>query len=286
MNEPVYKTIEKATPSGITLFCQTSHGGYDPLHWHEAIELLFPLNGESSICINGRSFQLFKKQLLVVDSGQIHSVHHKSDAASCMVVHVAKEKLQYFIPEIHLYRLQCIPELIPDELFSEYLQVCMMTAELMRLYIEDPTAGKMESDGLIIQIIARLIRYFSVREAPQVPDTDLTSMDRIRQVISYVEEHYAEPIPLAAAAELVGLGKEPFCRFFKKSMGISFLTYLNEIRLTHVYQELTLTDAPISQVMEQNGLTNQKHFNRTFKELYGCTPSDIRRQQKHRPDET
>jgi len=33
------------------------------------------------------------------------------------------------------------------------------------------------------------------------------------------------------------------------------------------------------EIMEENGFTSQKLFNRTFKEIYGCTPSAVRKGQ-------
>ena len=62
-------------------------------------------------------------------------------------------------------------------------------------------------------------------------------------------------------------------------MGMSFLNYVNEVRLSHVYQDPLNTDAPVAQIMEKNGFTNQKLFNRAFKELYKQTPSSVRRFQ-------
>lgn len=106
-------------------------------------------------------------------------------------------------------------------------------------------------------------------------------MERIRNVITYVEEHFREPLSLDDAAGLLGLGREYFCRFFKKNMGMTFLNYLSEVRLAHTYEDLLNTNAPISEVMEANGFTNQKLFNSSFKALYGCTPSSIRREPSH-----
>lgn len=61
---------------------------------------------------------------------------------------------------------------------------------------------------------------------------------------------------------------------------MSFLRYLNEVRVAHVYQDLVNTEEPISYIMEKNGFTNRKLFNRTFRELYGTTPSAVRRGDK------
>lgn len=128
-----------------------------------------------------------------------------------------------------------------------------------------------------MQTVAQLIRYFSSTSAVQLADTHLMTIDRIRKVMSYVEEHYKENISLQDVSDLLGIGKEYFCRFFKKNMGISFLQYLNEVRLSHIYQGLMDTDLPIAELMEENGFYNQKLFNRSFKELYGCTPSSVRK---------
>lgn len=136
---------------------------------------------------------------------------------------------------------------------------------------------RLEAEGIILQTVAQLIRYFSSTSAVQLADTHLMTIDRIRKVMSYVEEHYKENISLQDVSDLLGIGKEYFCRFFKKNMGISFLQYLNEVRLSHIYQGLMDTDLPIAELMEENGFSNQKLFNRSFKALYGCTPSSVRK---------
>lgn len=59
-------------------------------------------------------------------------------------------------------------------------------------------------------------------------------------------------------------------------MGMSFLQYVNEVRISHIYQDLIRTDIPVGELADQNGFSNQKLFNRTFKEIYGCTPSSVR----------
>ena len=75
-------------------------------------------------------------------------------------------------------------------------------------------------------------------------------------------------------------GKNISAAFSKKNMGMSFLQYVNEVRVSHIYQDLIRTDTPIGELAEQNGFYNQKLFNRTFKEIYGCTPSSVRRNEK------
>lgn len=282
MNNAHYEVLQKSTDSAISFSYHTMPGGYHPLHWHEELELLYPLNGVADITIDNKKYKLPIKQLMVVESCKIHSTYSHTSPCMFLCIHISKKQLQEYFPNIELYQINCNPNKIEDALFIHYLEICKMLESLTRLYMEDATAFRLEAEGIILQILARLIRYFSTNTTPQLSTNDILSRKRIRQIISYVEEHFREPISLSDVSESIGLGKEYFCRFFKKNMGISFLNYLNEIRLTHIYQDLVNTDLPIIEIMEANGITNQKVFNRSFKELYGCTPSAVRKTHSQR----
>lgn len=277
MSTAYYESIKEIGNSGIILSYQTVPGGYHPLHWHEELELLYPLNGAVDINIEGKKYNLPVKQLMVVESCEVHSTYSYNSPSMFLCIHLSKKHMQQYMPDIELYQIHCKPEEITDEDFSFYLEICKMLETLTRIYIEDVAAFQLEAEGIVLQILAHLIRHFSTNAAPQLNASDTLTRERIRQVITYVEEHFREPISLSDISEELGLRKEYFCRFFKKNMGLSFLNYLNEIRLAHVYQDLITTDTPITEIMEANGITNQKLFNRSFKKLYGCTPSAIRK---------
>ena len=277
MEHPYYKSQLSMSQLGIQLNFRTNPGGYHPLHWHEELEILYPLNGETDITVEGNKYHLPKKNLTVIDSRQVHSTYTFDPTSMLLCIHVSKSHLQNYLPEIELYQIHCIPELIPDSLFQEYLYICDVLAALTRLYIQDVPGFRLEAEGMVLQVISRLIRSFASIPASAIPDANLQTIERIRKIITYVEDHYTENISLQDVAELLGVGKEYFCRFFKKNMGISFFQYLTEVRLSHIYQGLTETDLAIAELMENNGFSNQKLFNRAFKELYGCTPSSVRK---------
>lgn len=277
MNQPYYETFHEISKIGIHLAYRSTPGGYHPLHWHEELEILFPLNGDSEIMIEGEKYNLPEKHLMVIDSSKVHSSYSSSTAYMFICIHISRGLLEKYIPNIELYHLSCNPGEIPSELLPVYEDMCKKMETLTRLYIENPFAYLMESEGIILQVLSRLMRYFSTNAAPQISDVSKMTMERLRNVITYVEDHFREPVSLQEISDYLGLGKEYFCRFFKKNMGISFLQYLNEVRITHIYQDLLSTDMPVSELAEKNGFTNQKLFNRTFKEIYGCTPSAVRK---------
>jgi AraC-like DNA-binding protein len=62
----------------------------------------------------------------------------------------------------------------------------------------------------------------------------------------------------------------------QKSIGRSFKTSLNEIRISHACSLLLETDQPIVDVAYSSGFNNLSNFNRRFKEMKRHTPKDYR----------
>lgn len=91
----------------------------------------------------------------------------------------------------------------------------------------------MRSDGTALLMLADLIRYFSVYSLPGVTIGTSQSNDTLREIISYVNEHYTEKLSLEEVADQVGFSREYFCRFFKKHRVLRSSCYLNEVRISH-----------------------------------------------------
>ncbi len=215
----------------------------------------------------------------MIESSQVHSTYAHDKTSMFVNIHLSKKLLESYLPDIGLRQIRCTGDDIGDGQFPGYREVCELMEALTRLYIMDLPVYALEAEGLVLQILAHLLRDFSAAAAFPSSTMDKMTVERIRSIITYTEAHFQEPVTLSQGADHLGLGKEYFCRFFKKNMGMSFLNYVNEVRLSHVYQDLLNTDAPVAQIMEKNGFTNQKLFNRAFKELYKQTPSSVRRFQ-------
>ncbi|CUO71453.1 AraC family transcriptional regulator [Clostridium disporicum] len=82
------------------------------------------------------------------------------------------------------------------------------------------------------------------------------------------------------SSNVAHLQPEYFCRKFKQYMGQTFLEYLNEIRLAHIYKDLINTNNPLCDILETHGFTNTKLFYKTFKMKFNCTPKEVRKTMK------
>ncbi len=101
---------------------------------------------------------------------------------------------------------------------------------------------------------------------------------RIRTAVDYINAEYQRPISLQEIADTCHFSPNAFCRWFKQNMGLTFVDYLNKVRLTHVCQLLTSTDLPINQIAVQAGFDNISTLNRLFQAKLGTSPGKYRNQ--------
>lgn len=68
------------------------------------------------------------------------------------------------------------------------------------------------------------------------------------------------------------------CREFKKYTGTTIVAYINDLRLTYACNLLKNTTFPLWKISNDVGFQSQAHFTRLFKEKYGITPLQYRKQ--------
>lgn len=277
MRIPYYETFREPLSGGIRANYVTAPGGYHPPHWHEELEILYHLNGESDITIDGKNYHLYKKHMIVIDSGQVHSTRTQDRTSMFLCIHISKDYMEKYVQGLKECQIRCTQDEVNDDNFEKYLEICNLLKRMTEAYMEGHVTFPMEMEGIVLQAFSQIVRYFSHRGQTVITGVGVENSNRLRKIIAYVIEHFREELTLEEIAGEVGLSKEYFCRFFKKYMGMSFLHYVNQVRAAHIYQDLEQTDLSIADIMEQNGFKNQKLFHKTFKEIYGTTPSAVRK---------
>lgn len=101
-------------------------------------------------------------------------------------------------------------------------------------------------------------------------------IDRLKPVIKHVELHYGDHMNVSEMADLAGFSESHFMRFFKEAFGVSFVTYLNDYRLSMAARLLVQSEESVLNISEQVGFDNLSHFNRCFKKKYNVTPREYR----------
>ena len=274
--EHIYENLELEPDIGFNVrFVTMKHNS--PYHWHREMELIFILNGHATIHMDGERFEVKPLDVIVMDYAKIHEVTYALFRTMGICIHISKQLLRRYLPESGPVAIRCTPQHLMPEQQPYYMELCGILKELTILYVNQKNTYRLRSSALILEILACLIEHFSEPVTETGAEMKAGNMERLDQICTYVEHHYAEEITLGDAAEEAGLNKEYFCRFFKQNMGTSFVQYVNQVRLGHIYQDLLYTDGSVQEIMERHGFYNQKLFYRMFKERYGQT---LRRQAR------
>lgn len=104
--------------------------------------------------------------------------------------------------------------------------------------------------------------------------------DRLTNAINYVKNHLHEEIKQPDVANLVNMAPQSFSRFFRAQTGRTFVSFVNEIRITEACHLLATTDKDILDIALSCGYANISHFNRKFLENKKLTPSRYRENQR------
>ena len=248
-----------------------------PLHWHREMEILYILNGNAQVTLDGRSHYLGALDLMVIDSSQFHDVIYALPQTMGICIHVSKEYLKRYLPDIEQMRFSCSPQEVEASEQEAYMKLCGYMKDLTVLYFQQKSSYPLACSAVVLHIMAGLVDHFSQKLSQDMEVSSVDNFVRMEQIFQYVEEHYKEAISLQDAADMLGLNKEYFCRFFKHNTSMTFLQYVNQVRLNHIYHDLLHTEGSVQEIMERHGMYNAKVFYRMFKETYHCTPREMKK---------
>ncbi len=104
----------------------------------------------------------------------------------------------------------------------------------------------------------------------------LSKSRRISKACKYIEENISRKICLSEVAKLVNMSDSAFSHFFKKKTGISFITYLNNLRVAKACDLLASTSLSASEICYDCGFNNKSNFIRIFTKRKNMTPIEYR----------
>lgn len=100
---------------------------------------------------------------------------------------------------------------------------------------------------------------------------------RIKQMLQYIHTHYNEPLTITQIAESSMISESEALRCFHAMIRTTPMQYVKQYRLECAAHLLITTDEKIVTIGLKCGFQEMSYFARTFRKLYGHSPSTYRK---------
>lgn len=265
--------------SSLRLWYNIQKVGFDT-HWHNAVEMIVPLEEDYLVTVRAREYHLKPGDILVIPPGDLHSIL----APACGSRLIAIYELDFFSS---LHGFSFILSLLSQPLYITAAccpEIYKKEINQIMLLAEHYWSGSPVRELLIYSC---LLNFFAVYwdyfinqdngDIPLSPSKKKSLANKLNIVFDYLEHHYTENISLEDAAAAAGFSKFYFSKLFKQCTGQTFYDYLSSRRIRTAEQLLIMHNLPITDIALQSGFCSISSFNRTFKHLKRCTPSEYRK---------
>lgn len=256
---------------------------YPHLHRHEEIQLTLILKGEGTLLVGNNMYSFGPNEVYLIGANIPHVF--KSDAS--YLSSTSEKEIHalsiFFNTKGKLTSLFDLPELknvygffssnysgfkIPHKAFSD------ISIRLWNMKY----ANGMDQLMQFFQLLMALSNLEDV--CPLAPETQPKNFSdhegtRISNIYNYIMQHYQRDITLEEVAKAAYMTPQAFCRYFKKHTRLTFVTFLNEVRINEARKKLVDGKyESISSVAYDCGFNSITNFNRVFKSTTGKSPRE------------
>lgn len=254
-----------------------------PSHWHDEMEIIYIKKGEGIVTVDFKEYHVSALTLVLILPGQLHSISQYKDSkmeyeniifdSSMLVPKKADYANEDFLKPLIGGKIN-----VP----TVYSQIYPYFTDVAAPIDACDEICKTKPQGYQLYIKSMLFQFFFILDNrcrnTRTPSKDKRTLDKVKVVLKYIENHYAEKITIADIADVAGFSESHFMRYFKETMGTSFIDYLKDYRLTMAARLLQSSEDSILDISSEVGFDNLSYFNRSFKSKYGVTPSKYRKQ--------
>lgn len=247
-------------------------------HWHSSIEIFYIISGSVNIWVNSEKYELCNDNLMVININEIHSSQY-AQSGDGVLLQIPYEFVKTYYPNIDNISFIC-NSLLEIDSSEKYSKLKSMLKEIDYIYNERKDGYVLKSYSLVFDILFELVTNFSINRPAKESIKSKRNLDRLTQIIDYIKDNRKTDLTLEEVAEKFNLTPQYLSNYFKKYIGISYKKYLITLRLESAYRELVNTDLSIVNIALENGFPDSKAFNKIFKEVYGVTPMEYRKNFK------
>lgn len=273
-----FETVEYDTQKYAMLYDNVQNEEY-PVHWHNAVELIMPIKNEYTVTVNAMDYLVPENDVLIIPPGELHSM---PAIPGRRIIFQCDNSILGEISALEpVMRSLNVPVLINGDMDKELHVLAKKTMlDILALYNSKSELADVKIYVKVIELFMAL-REYQLEQQKIVMDCDDEKIDEYSEkfgtVLKYIDNNFMYDITLEQLADVAGYSKYHFSRIFKQYNSMSYLQYINARRTKAA--ELLLLDPsiPITEVAMRSGFKSLTTFNRIFKEIKHCTPTDFKK---------
>ena len=248
-------------------------------HWHPEIEITYVQKGTMCYKVNHMVYHLKEGDIVFNNSGALHSgtMENQKDCAYIPVTFDSRLIYGFFQSTVNS---KYVDPVIQDSMLPA---ICIDQSEpwhkpfreyLLRIIdLDEKKPDFYELDITIcLQSMWRLLLEHITYE-PQASRENSLEYDRIKKILSYIEENYQNKITLNDIAGHIHLCESECTRLFKRHMNTTLFAFLQEYRIERSLEFLQ-DDQPVSAVADKAGFSDPNYYSKVFAKIKGCSPRE------------
>jgi AraC-like DNA-binding protein/ligand-binding sensor protein len=149
------------------------------------------------------------------------------------------------------------------------------TGEIRKVWKKNPFIP-LEKYNAIVRLLTFFADQLSALSNQLVTEKNNAEPPLVLKAREYIDKHKTEELSLADVAKAAGASVFHFCKVFHKATGLKFTDYVARVRLEEARTRLHNPNLRISEIAYDGGFQSLTQFNRTFKRVFGQSPSDFR----------
>ena len=250
-------------------------------HWHEEFEYILAMKGPLTVDVNKTRVTLQTNQGVFLNSGILHAVEQAEKGEALLHSGVFHPRLVGGMDTIFWQKL-IRPMLQPDAPAFFLLDGAVLAgagADLPAGSLAGGCRGAFDYENRVRYYLSAALRLLStqcVGGKTKVSQQEQIAAERMKQMLRFVEEHYAEELTVERIAASVALSESACLRSFRQMLGITPIQYVKQFRVEKAAELLRSTRLKTGEIGMECGFADGSYFIKTFREIKHCTPKEYR----------
>ncbi len=242
------------------------------VHWHDEVEFIYVISGSVGYLVNGETLIIPQGYGLFVNSRQLHLILQNGQDCIlyCLIFHPAMLCSSATVAKsVSDIVSGDIPYILFDGSDDEGKKMLDNIASIHGL--SDDTGGQLDTMSALYGIWSGLHRKANVAcRNDSIISGDLVV---IRQIMLFVQEHFADDITLDDICLSGNVGKTKCSSLFKKYLNATPMGYVRDYRIE---KSIKLMDAgmTISEAADKTGFSDLSHFSKVFRSKMNISPKE------------